>query len=75
MKRTISVELSDKEAFGISEYLQGKISSRELGKILNMSHQGSINLFGTIIKQWYRDGVIKFSEITKVKKAGAKKLK
>lgn len=37
----------------IVDYLSGKMASRELGKALNLSHAGALNL----LPKWMRDAV------------------
>ena len=58
----LKIESQEKEA--VLLYLNGDISSRELGKKLGYSHQQSINLIGQICRQWFQSGNLCYYETT-----------
>jgi len=57
---TINVSFAERVA--LLDYLNGDISSRELGTILGISHQGSINFVAQICRQWVQQGHLEYRE-------------
>lgn len=60
MKRQTKIILSPKEIEAIIDFLKGNCSSRDLGTKLGLSHQGALNLAGSMCRQWIQDGSIIF---------------
>lgn len=58
MKVSREIKLDPTQKKVMAEYLSGKISTREAGKLLGGSHQTIINLAGSFALQWYQTGKI-----------------
>lgn len=58
---------TDKDFKGFWLYIHGQITSRELGKILGISHQQSINMVASIFLQLIKYNAIQIEE-SKLKK-------
>ena len=46
----------------VKRYLQSQITARQLGMRLDRSHQGAINLVGSLVRQWVGDGKLVFAD-------------
>lgn len=54
-------KLSPNEVQSFYRYLMGYISSRELGALINTTHQGALNATAAITKEWIQTGRMKFT--------------
>lgn len=51
----------------VLRFLSGEISSRELGKILDISHQQALNFVNSTCRQWFQEGHLCYYEATNEK--------
>lgn len=49
---------TNEEKVALKKYLNGEITTREAGKVLNCSHQQVINMVGMLAKNWYQKGKV-----------------
>lgn len=49
-------KLTGNEQASILNFLSGKITSREAGKAINLSHQQIINLTTSLVRSWVKQG-------------------
>ena len=54
--------LTKKEEQAIKSWLMGNLTYRELGKAINMSHQGAVNAVSNVCKQWVKQGKLEFKD-------------
>ncbi|MFA5014796.1 MAG: hypothetical protein WC549_04585 [Actinomycetota bacterium] len=56
IRKLITLEMTTKEENAFFETIKGNLSSRELGKIVGLSHQGALNAITNFVKQKYQEG-------------------
>lgn len=54
--------LSIDEETAIKDFLQDKLSLKELGIKLGISHQGASYVVGIVCKEWMMDGKLQFNK-------------
>lgn len=62
MKRTVAYILKHEEEKAVIDYLQGNITSRELGAALNVTHQHALNMLGGVCRQWVQQGKLQLNK-------------
>lgn len=58
-RKRYRVVVNKQETGAIQLFLRGEISTREVGKVLNLTHQGAINFINNVCRQWVQDGKLK----------------
>ena len=56
------IEISTQEKIAVLHFLEGGITSRELGKTLSISHQQAINFVTSLAREWYQGGHLCYYE-------------
>jgi hypothetical protein len=62
MKKYTKYELTSKQELAVKEFLDGRLSSRECGKILGCSHENVRLIMFYILRQWYKENKWSFNQ-------------
>lgn len=59
-RKRYRVVVNDTEEGAIILFLKGEITTREVGKVLGLSHQGAINFINNVCRQWFQDKKLRY---------------